>query len=730
MTRAMERAEGLPRARWTSILALILCAAAACHGADASSASTSAGTGGSSSSGQSTSGGPTSTSSSSGSGSGGSVAVAASCTGAMDTMTTPVSTALPKLPELTNVRVCTNGGTANVTFDALDPARDYRIYPLPADQDITVAGDGSVVVKNAIYRCSGHREALYMLVDKPPSVDGWNDNRAGGTTILNGDVEGYMRAEADATLGYVYQTAGAGRVPVYVVGLPDTIEVTTDRAVFASTRPKAYTTDAKARDALLATGARDDGIAFYVPAAASADTRPLYEGTFGDKDVLRWIDGPEGDARSGKGARIFDVLKAPSQGAVPLMRVHEIPYYTTQHDELAAGAARYAKVRSEGDPLATALHWAGITKDTILVVDALDGGCPYQGNLSTEHESGVVEMLGTTKFVIDDYTTIQDMHAASPTGEAFVNGQFDGVKPPKAIARSFVSVKAPAPAMLDFVATFPENEDFRATFGAPAGNVYGETYQSPSWSFSTYNSAHVHFGSMLGEFWASYNDLGADVNGKVRLTPNQKASLAADSYLHVTTEVDILSTQRRYPQIFISDQSAPVQDNLPKGTTLVVQPKEYKTMMQVQVCDHRTWDVNNQCPLLPTLSSTVPMISPILAERISLDATVKIDVYVSTQRLYLMIDDQPYSCTDLSAMAEDGATHAIPAGPVSVTWGDVLYHSDADLDGGNGGDIQGGFAFVEAHLHRSTRRHFGNLGWKSGSARPEWDESKIPCVVK
>src|SRR5688572_6237538 len=65
--------------------------------------------------------------------------------------------ALPELPELQNVRVFMNASTARVEFEPVAGALDYRIYPLPDDEDILVGEDGEVVVQDAIYRCAGDR---------------------------------------------------------------------------------------------------------------------------------------------------------------------------------------------------------------------------------------------------------------------------------------------------------------------------------------------------------------------------------------------------------------------------------------------------------------------------------------------------------------------------------------------------------------------------------------------
>jgi len=161
-----------------------------------------------------------------------------------------IDTELPPLPELTNVRVRIVGDAANLTFDPVDDALDYRVYPLPADEDIVVDADGGVVVTDAIYRCVGDREALYMLEDVISPDEGWNDAAAGGTSVLARPVVGYTRAPADAELGFVYLTEADDRVPVYALGDPDPAHdgaAECGRPVFTATRTKRYVTDVATR---------------------------------------------------------------------------------------------------------------------------------------------------------------------------------------------------------------------------------------------------------------------------------------------------------------------------------------------------------------------------------------------------------------------------------------------------------------------------------------------------
>jgi len=102
-----------------------------------------------------------------------------------------------------------------------------------------------------------------------------------------------------------------------------------------------------------------------------------------------------------------------------------------------------------------------------------------------------------------------------------------------------------------------------------------------------------------------------------------------------------------------------------------------------------------------------------VGEHVGVDRSTRFEVYVSTARAYVLLDAAPYGCFDLPAT---GA----PAGTVSVTFGDVLFHSDIDhLEF---------FGYMREQLQHDAQRHFDNLGFKSGVAAPAWDEARMPCT--
>jgi hypothetical protein len=641
---------------------------------------------------------------------------------------------------MTNVVATMNDDSASIVFDPVDGALDYRVYPLPSDGDIDVMPDGQVVTRNAVYRCAGDRETSAPTIDAAPTVAG----SAIHTQVDQQTVGGYLRVMADATLGYVYTQPAPGLVPVYSLGESDpNADSTCYFARWAASRVKGYTTSETEKAQLLAGFARDDGVAFYVPANADSTTRQIYTDAdkVGTPYTSRYYfgDGPEATKHPSR-VPAFVVLSQPAAGTQPLMRVFYGNACGWSHDELAVGHERFNRVYKQGDTQPWwSLLWSGITGPTTLVVEALDTGCPFQGHLSPKSIPSVTAMFGSMALVHQPFVTIDDVRASSSTGEVFINGQHDPNSRPKAIARAFVNVSPSAHAKMDFFANFSPNatpETFtEIPCGSPDGNCY-QTWrqQSPTYdqmfisveSGPTAGSGLFAVGAVLGELWVTYADVAADTNGKFRLTSRQKASMDSSTFLHVTMEVDAYTTARRYPQILISDQDAPVQYALARGHAVVVQsfgeigqsidwPIDY----QIEVCNLRTWDVNNQCPAYDFhhLKDSAGMIAHFapndeVGEHASVDHRILFDVYASTKRAYLFLDDRPYACADLPSAG-------VPNGPVTVTWGDVLYHSAVDHT----------FAFHKAHMQIEQRRHFDNLGFSSGVAAPAWDESRLPCAA-
>jgi len=649
-------------------------------------------------------------------------------------------TSLPAVTALSNVKLVMNGGGATITFDTVDNAVDYRVYELPSNNNIQLASDGSVVIPNAIYRCAG----TYQVA--APQIEDATIQSNGVTTRVTSAVDGYTRSLAEATLGYVYTSAGAGLTPVYAVGNPD-IHADDDYFYrYQASREKEYTTSAAEYSNLVASGWRDDGIAFYVPQNASAATQPvLYNTNLNDPSYGSRYYLNQGAELSSRSASLgfttaFNVLATAAPGSRPLMRVFYQNAGGRSHDELAVGQAGFARIRYQGlnNPV-TSVHYSGITAATTLVVEALDRGCPFQGMVSTQSVAAQTLTFGNYSIAHQPWYTLADLQKTVANGEVFLNGQFDGVVGrPKAIARAFVSVAPQTRQSMDWMST---PASFSETFtplacGVPGGNCFQQFREQSSTYDISFLSAETGLwqaGNVLGELLINYADWAADTNGKVRITvKSQKATIASNSFVHATMEVNSMGSARRYPQLIISDQNAPVQYNLINGRSLILQTfADFPSRVDLEICDHVTWDVNQQCPRFifrHTFNSAgaITGINPIPeddAYQAAVDATTKLDLYTSNSRAYIFVNDKPYACANLSSNSGVSPSPVPPIGPATVTFGDALYHSAADdnflvkMPGG----------YMNRHQQFETNRHYDNLGFSSGVAAPAWDETNLPC---
>jgi hypothetical protein len=497
-------------------------------------------------------------------------------------------------------------------------------------------------------------------------------------------------------------------------------------------RVKEYVTDEGARTQLLKDRYRDDGIVFYVPAPGTGGSHEVLTSADADGTRYYFVAGPEAEKHTG-GEAAFSVLDEQAAGTQPLMRVFYGNRCGTSHDELAVGEARFERARRQGDQLpAWDLHWAGFSEKTTLVVEALADLCPAPADRTI-----VAAKTGPSQ--PNEYApeapypplaTPTDLAALSSTGEAYINAQGDPGTKPRPFARSFLTVTPGKAPELDWFNGFDVGSSLGDPTDLDCGHPTGTCFHEFRQQFSELD---VHFFSvedarhaltpMLGELWVNYADLAADVNGKFRMTPSTMGTMADDSFLYVTMQVNALSTARRYPQIFISDQLPPVQHNLTEGNSVLIQTfGDWPSVYQLEVCDHRTWDVNDQCPkvdlyhdLDPSDATKFVGLAPNqeVGDSVSADRSARLEAYVSTQRAYLFLDGEPYGCVDLPAAG-------VPKGDVTVTFGDTLYHSGADqLDW---------FGYYDDKYHFDTVRHYDNLGFKSGALAPDWDEERLPCT--
>jgi hypothetical protein len=636
---------------------------------------------------------------------------------------------------MVNVKADVVDDSVQISFDPIDGAVDYRVYVLPDDDAIHVESNGVVSIDDALYRCGGNRMARVANLDGAESLPGG----AITTLVDNQEVAGFTRSLDDATLGYVYATPAEGRVPVYALGDP---AGDADNDCFFmrwhESRVKKYTTSQAVREAALDARFRDDGIVFYVPEDDAPNTRQVFSASRFDsiannRDAeLYFADGPEADVREEK-TPVFKVLTAEDEGSIPLMRVFYENTCGIDHDELVAGKSRFDRARLQGASLPVFdLHWSGITGPTTLVVEALESGCPRPENDAILGPVSRPSFTNEFGGVLPPWVTIDELREQSETGEVFINGQFDPGNRPRAVARTFMKVSPGPKPDLDWFMGFDSGDALGELAdaewcGEPAPGSCWQQFRQISdvgdFVFMFVETERWAMQPWLGELWINYGDLGSDVNGKFRFTPSVRAEMRDDSYLYATMEVNAFTTSRRYPQLIISDGDVPVQYTMQDGHALVLQTfGDWPYQLDLEVCDHQYWDVNNQCPRADMrryfsaddpndIESLAP--NPEVGDRTGVDRSTRFEIYASKSRAYVFLDGMPYGCVDLPA-------DKVPQGAATVTFGDVLYHSGVDL--------LDPFPYMKENFQGDTSRHFDNLGFKSGVAAPAWNEGRLPCT--
>jgi hypothetical protein len=635
---------------------------------------------------------------------------------------------LPPLPRIDNLVSKVRGDTAIVDFSAVDKALDYRIYVLPAADKILVGDDGQVSVKDAVYRCGGAMPRDNRMVDAIMRFD----------HSLTPNIGGYTRKDEDNLLGYVFLTPKEDRETVYRVANPEH----PGGFAWEYQNPPAkeyngadYVVGTAARDALLEKGWRDDGIAFYV---AKDGAKPIYRREFADKRLsVFYADGAEKTAfegQGGEGGERFKVLAEPVDGSVPLYRIFY--EWASDHDILAAGEANKARTLTQGNLPSTSLMWPGLKGETTLVIEALDAGCPWPG--------GFVGPVARPKGFDDiDNPTITIDDARLSTGEVFINGQYPDTHP-KPIARSYVTVKPEPQPEMDWFESF-ETGSLDDVVKVAEDNVDTRIYRNDkiSFEFDYGGSKNWYYGEIL-------NQLGVGSSNTLGIVPlGANAKLASDKFLHVTMSVDMTSTFRRYPQIMITDtpvgtpenveqtsfipmirRLGPVpQEHLPPGPyhTIIVQTFSGQPELQIEFCDLRGWGVSQQCPRANVygfhagesndLGWTEPwQANPVIGEYLGMDRLVKMDVYATTDEVYVYIEDKPAGCAVLPA-------GRFPAGDVNINFGIAAYHIDADEYVTRENPRDEYWSRTSA-IH--TDRKLDDLGVKSGVTLPPWD-TRIKC---
>lgn len=658
------------------------------------------------------------------------------------------------LPPIEDVRANVHGDTAVIELGPVDGARDYRIYRLPAPGDVTVEPDGRVIVANAIYRCAG----LRPISSRAGTEDG----------SLAFDAEtgrGYARSEADAVLGYVFVTPGAGRVAVYRMADPQAaagfLNADWLAPPFEDANAGEYVIGEDARARLLAAGYRDDGVAFYAPEDGDG---AIYAARYAARDGLdaRYVfaEGPELEARRDDPDRRtleerFRVHAASVPGSVPLYRVHY--FWGDAHDVLAPGEARFQRALHQREVPLPTVSWPGLTAGTY-VVEALDEGCPFPGG-----HLGPASVPGE----VDEAPTITPDEARLDTGELFVNGQHDVTRMPRAIARTFITLAPEPRAPMAWHQTFDPDTPF-APLTVTEGGGGAVVMRSETMGVEVSGCSGISFGPLFGALSVGVSDVGAFCGLSVfpRGPSADIAMLERDRFLHVRMTTDLVSTYRRYPQLMITtvlprepdagevvpdardfvqhrlgpgvyerrgpDGVLGTADDAPPGqdVTLIVQPFGPEHELVVELCDRIGWRADEHCPRANVYGHhagdyeetwEAPWLPvPVAGELAGHDRPVRVDVYASTERVYVLLDGEPSGCAALPA-------GVVPEGRVTPLFRSVSFHTVIDEWAA---PEDAPLRYLHEHALTHTVHTWDELGVEPGVMAPPWDETRLPCGAR
>jgi hypothetical protein len=277
---------------------------------------------------------------------------------------------------------------------------------------------------------------------------------------------------------------------------------------------------------------------------------------------------------------------------------------------------------------------------------------------------------------------------------------------------------APEPLVdgVESFAQFPGVTEFTRTEPSP-GVV---RHEGSDWIVEASGTAAHYVGALLGQLWLGQSDAGGA--GLLRVQPSRRFELASDMFIHVTLRLPLPATPRRHPQLLLRAGTIEVMVQ-PRGVPSADLAQAVR--LELALCEGRAWLPDSPCPTaelegrrIDDPSDPRPWVPvPVVAELAGFDLPVRLDVFVSTERTYLLLDERPAGC----AMFPSGA---LSPGPLEVAFGNV---SDASLDDEATGDESAPHQYLRTHSRGHDMRRFDDFGVVEGAAPPDWDEALFPC---
>ena len=462
-----------------------------------------------------------------------------------------------------------------------------------------------------------------------------------------------------------------------------------------------------------------------------------------------YTDGAEYDARAkDKPADVADfgerfrILADAAPDAVPLHRV--LYNGGNSFDVLAAGEPRYQRALHQGNQPVWSVTWPGLTAKTTLVVEALDQGCPFPGGyISSSHAAA--DSFNYPSLTLDE--------ARISTGEVFINGQHDPANRPRPIARGYVDVEPAAHPKMDWFEGF----DPRRHVGAVQGHdrqqrrTHSQEQQMGARFLGLHRQPHGgpaaraarrglrrrrlelqhEHGAAGGQNRPQSRRLFArahDVRG-----PLHRPSLSAidDHHDPCPQSRRRAAARQRPPSCAARSHCLSTRGCRPgEQVSIVVQPFAGYHELQIQLCDQRGWGVSAQCPQANIYGDhagnyneqwSAPWLPvPVMGEVAGFDRPVQFDVYASTERVYVFMDDRPAGCAVLPA-------GRFPAGAVNVAFRGVLYHSGIDE---SVVPDDSGHQYLQRYSLSHFDRHMDDFGIDLSVPAPAWNEEILPCGTR
>jgi hypothetical protein len=234
-----------------------------------------------------------------------------------------------------------------------------------------------------------------------------------------------------------------------------------------------------------------------------------------------------------------------------------------------AGREQHARPLSEhSNPLLRTIEVAGLTSTQWLAVEALDRPCPFVGHLGLgdfdiDASAARQQDFDTVDAVVRTENVLRETYGSlifNGQGHTDVQSEPAPPDPPMVLARALVEA-SPLGTDDDPLAWFEDFDDAEDQFvwqgdantgcfpaGAHLSNSRFNLYTCGVDGLIEQSGGHAHSQAIVdrGRLTTYVADTGQEIFGTTMLVPKQAVHVSDDAYLHVTFEVHINPSQRRY----------------------------------------------------------------------------------------------------------------------------------------------------------------------------------------